>query len=252
MPAKPQPHRFPHCRLLPLALAVPATVLCACSPTSPPARAGAASDLTPHLLSASIHRPGPQSDDCPICALYEAHRDAIVRITAGQGLGTGLVLAPGLIITNAHVVGESGPITIETFDGHTTTATRLKVDAPGDLALIRAAESTFTWSAARMSVDAPVRVGSDVFVIGHPVGLGWTITQGVVSARRRANEVGPYEAIQIDAPVSPGNSGGPALDASGRWIGLVSSKLVGPGLENIAFVIPAPRVRQFLADTPAR
>jgi S1-C subfamily serine protease len=95
-------------------------------------------------------------------------------------------------------------------------------------------------------------VGTKVFVIGHPVRLGWTVTQGIVSGLRGAGEVAPTALIQTDAAISPGNSGGPLLDEHGHLVGIVRSKLVGPGIENVSFAVPASAVRLFLQRVPAR
>ena len=91
-------------------------------------------------------------------------------------------------------------------------------------------------------------VGSDVYVIGHPVGLGWTITRGIVSAIRRPGEVAPTEIIQTDAAISPGNSGGPLLDRHGRLVGVVVFKLAGRGVESVGFAIPVSAAAAFIAQ----
>ncbi len=91
-------------------------------------------------------------------------------------------------------------------------------------------------------------VGSEVYVIGHPLGLGWTVTRGIVSAHRKPGEIAPTAMIQTDAAISLGNSGGPLLDRNGDLVGLVVSKLSGSGVENIAFAIPASVIVEFLAQ----
>jgi S1-C subfamily serine protease len=99
---------------------------------------------------------------------------------------------------------------------------------------------------------APValpEVGSDVYVIGHPVGLGWTITRGIVSAVRKAGEIAPIEMIQTDAAISPGNSGGPLLNRYGQLVGVVVSKFAGPGIESVGFAIPVSQAAAFIAQS---
>ncbi len=90
------------------------------------------------------------------------------------------------------------------------------------------------------------QVGSEVYVIGHPMGLGWTVTRGIVSAHRKPGEVARTAMIQTDAAISPGNSGGPLLNRHGDLVGLVVAKLSGGGAENVAFAIPASAVLEFL------
>jgi len=201
-----------------------------------------------HRSADGIHMVVKAPDDCPVCVLYETNRGSVVRIRSSTGIGTGLVVGQGRIVTNAHVVGTDSEVAVETNHGTVFHASILRSEVPHDLALLSADQADIKWFPAKMVMSSRTpRIGSAVFVIGHPVGLGWTLTEGVVSGTRIAGEVGQFELLQIDAAVSPGNSGGPALDANGQWLGLVSSKLVGPGLENISFVIPAKEVRAFLA-----
>ena len=75
-----------------------------------------------------------------------------------------------------------------------------------------------------------------------------TITRGIVSAVRRPGEVAPTEIIQTDAAISPGNSGGPLLDRYGRLVGVVVSKLAGPGVESVGFAIPVSAAAAFIAQ----
>lgn len=207
----------------------------------PPTRDG-------HEHAGMVHVVGEQKDECVVCDLYEHRRDSVVLIRTESGLGTGVVIDDqGSIVTNAHVVGEAEWVTVETAQG---TSVRGRVERRGeaglDLALVRTASADVKWQALEISRGSAPVVGSAVFVIGHPAGLGWTITQGIVSGTRKEGEIERTPLLQITAAVSPGNSGGPLLDARGRWIGTVVSKLVGPGLENLSFVIPAERVRGFI------
>ena len=114
--------------------------------------------------------------------------------------------------------------------------------------MLQAVDSTVHWEPISVEPGELPEVGSDVYVIGHPVGLGWTVTRGVVSATRKAGEAGPTPLIQTDAAISPGNSGGPLLDRDGRLLGVVSSKLAGPGIESVGFAIPATVAAGFLAN----
>lgn len=88
------------------------------------------------------------------------------------------------------------------------------------------------------------KIGSDVYIIGHPLGLGWTVTRGIVSGIRKD---GDRTMIQTDAPISPGNSGGPMLDAQGHLVGIVTAKFVETGAENLAFARPALALLDLLA-----
>ena len=87
-----------------------------------------------------------------------------------------------------------------------------------------------------------------VYVIGHPLGLGWTVSRGIVSAQRKPGEIALTAMIQTDAAISPGNSGGPLLDRNGDLVGIVVSKAVASGAENLAFAIPASVLQDFLTQ----
>lgn len=203
-------------------------------------------DRAAHFAS-DTHVVRENPGDCPICALYENRRDAVVFIRTDSGLGTGVVIDPnGTILTNAHVIENARTITVQTFDGTVFPASITRTQPEVDLATITVLAPETRWTSIRPDDGVTPIIGSAVYVIGHPVGLGWTLTEGILSGAGRMNRADGPQLFQITAAVSPGNSGGPAFDARGNWIGTVSSKLVGPGLENISFVIPAAELRSFL------
>ena len=201
-----------------------------------------------HVHAGGVHVVAETPGTCPICEVYELRRDSVVRIRAGSSLGTGVVIDnKGTVLTNAHVVGDSAAVTLETYKGDMIRGVVVRRGMSIDLALISADPTDIKWQGVMPIAEDPPVVGSKVYVIGHPAGLGWTLTEGIISARRRVGEVEKTEIIQITAAVSPGNSGGPAFDGDGHWIGTVTSKLVGHGLENISFVIPASELHRFLS-----
>lgn len=214
--------------------------------------AGEAAGVRAHMLDERTHLPGaPGSETCPVCRIYEDHRAAVVRVRTEGGLGSGVVIsAQGHAITNAHVVGDASRVAMETQQGTLVPARVVRKDAGLDLALLKAEPNDVRWGWSPWDHAAPPRVGSTVYIIGHPAGLGWTVTEGLISATRRAGEVGKSEAIQTNAAISPGNSGGPMFDGRGRLVGIVSSKLVGTGIENVGFAIPWSAVREFIAREP--
>lgn len=197
------------------------------------------------------HRVGHAHGTCDLCDLYYKTRDHVVLVRTNAGLGAGIVVTTsGTILTNAHVVGEDAAPVIETYSGDTLAGRALKSDAARNLALVAVDEPTLRWDPMPVEPCPLPEVGSDVYVIGHPVGLGWTVTRGVVSATRTAGEIAPIPLIQTDAAISPGNSGGPLLDRGGHLLGVVSRKLAGPGIESVGFAIPALVAASFLAETP--
>ena len=189
------------------------------------------------------HNPGT----CGLCVLYPDARRYVVRVHSRKGQGAGVVISDqGYVLTNAHVVAGVDDPVIETHDGSVYLARVLQTDADADLALLRIETEGARWFAVPIDSGERVPVGTKVFAIGHPIGLGWTVTQGIVSAHRRAGEVAPVQLIQTDAATSPGNSGGPLLDEQGHLIGIISAKLVSLSIENVTFAIPTSVVRPFL------
>lgn len=184
---------------------------------------------------------------CDLCDLYHEAQRYVVRVRTARGAAAGLVVSSlGEVLTNAHVVeGDERPI-VETYSGDSFGTGVVKADRHLDLALLRVEGPAATWVPFPIHRNAMPEVGSDVYVIGHPLGLGWTVTRGVVSASRRAGEVSERAMIQTDASISPGNSGGPLLDREGNLVGLVVFKISGGGAENIAFAIPASEIVEFL------
>lgn len=176
----------------------------------------------------------------------------------GESEGSGFVLSSdGSILTNAHVVdaGQGGTIVVTRADGESATATLVGVDTTVDIAVLHVDEWTDLVPLTVGSAESLV-VGDTVIAVGNPLGLDSTVTTGIVSALHREVEIsdgtqrGPFgqgstttlvEAIQTDAAVNPGNSGGPLVDANGRVVGVVSamaSVSATSGSIGIGFAIP--------------
>jgi len=157
-----------------------------------------------------------------------------------QGQGSGFVIDPnGYIVTNNHVVDRATKIVVTMNDGRKLDATLVGHDAKTDLALIKVNATGLTHLAFADS-DAS-RVGDWVLAIGNPFGLGGTATAGIISARGRVIQSGPYDDyLQIDAPINFGNSGGPLFNASGQVIG-INTAIFSPNGGNIGigFAIPS-------------
>ncbi len=195
------------------------------------------------------HVVGHEPGTCDLCDLYYKARTHVVRLRAGSGMGTGFtVSASGQILTNAHVAADDDALSVETYEGEMFAARVLRRNWEVDLALVQVDPPSREWTPMQVQPTALPHVGSDVYVIGHPVGLGWTITRGIVSAVRKAGEIAPIEMIQTDAAISPGNSGGPLLDRHGHLVGVVVSKLAGSGIESVGFAIPVSVVAAFIAQ----
>jgi serine protease Do len=163
-------------------------------------------------------------------------------------LGSGFVIDPsGLIVTNNHVIEDAEHITATFNDGTTLPAKLIGRDEKTDLALLKVTTKK-PLPAAKFGDSDKARVGDWVIAIGNPFGLGSTVTAGIVSARNRDINAGPYdEFIQTDAPINRGNSGGPLFDMDGNVVG-VNSAIYSPsgGSVGIGFSIPSDLVREVI------
>jgi serine protease Do len=160
-----------------------------------------------------------------------------------RGLGSGVIVRPdGYILTNNHVVEDANAVTVELSDGRTLKAKVVGTDPASDLAVLKI-ESTNLPTLALGDSDA-VRVGDIVLAVGNPLGIGQTVTMGIVSAKGRATGGagdGSFEDfIQTDAPINQGNSGGALVDTRGELVG-INSQILSPSGGNIGigFAIPA-------------
>jgi serine protease Do len=165
-------------------------------------------------------------------------------------LGTGFIIDPsGLIVTNNHVIEDAEHITATFNDGSVLPAKLIGRDEKTDIALLKVT-SKKPFPAAHFGDSDHARVGDWVIAIGNPFGLGSTVTAGIVSARNRDINAGPYdEFIQTDAPINRGNSGGPLFDMDGNVVG-VNSAIYSPsgGSVGIGFSIPSNLVRSVVAQ----
>lgn len=158
-----------------------------------------------------------------------------------QSLGSGFVIDPdGLVVTNNHVVEDADEVTVTFSDGETLEAEILGRDPKTDLALLKV-KADRKLPFVRFGDSEALRVGDWVMAIGNPFGLGGTVTAGILSARDRDINAGPYDAfLQTDASINRGNSGGPLFNMAGEVMG-VNTAIISPtgGSIGIGFSIPA-------------
>ena len=188
-------------------------------------------------------------------------KNSIVMVRTRKGSGTGFYITERGILTNAHVVKgedlEPFGITVETADGAVYPAIIMKYSDNPDLAWILTIPSNcwtdppekWLWPSAGKPLEidrtySPEQ-GEEVIAIGNPMGLRGTATYGKVSAIRSAKGV---VYIQTDAPISPGNSGGPLFNMKGKVIGVTTFKYHPfSGAEGLGFAISIPSINYFLA-----
>jgi serine protease Do len=161
-----------------------------------------------------------------------------------RGVGSGVIVsADGSILTNHHVVEGATKITITTQDNRTFDAKVVGSDQPSDLAVLKIEAAGLPYLVLGNSDN--VRVGDIVLAIGNPLGIGQTVTAGIISAKGRRTGLsdGSFEDfLQTDAPINRGNSGGALVNLSGELIGINSQILSGGpsgGSIGIGFSIPS-------------
>lgn len=158
-----------------------------------------------------------------------------------ESLGSGFIIdGNGYIITNNHVVDKAESISITLSDNTKTEARVIGKDPKTDLALIKI-ETKRPLNVVKFGDSDKIRVGDWVLAIGNPFGLGSSVTAGIVSAKSRDIESGPYDSfIQTDASINQGNSGGPMFNLQGEVIGISSAIFSTTGAsQGVGFAIPA-------------
>ena len=153
-------------------------------------------------------------------------------------------MRPGYVATNYHMI-EGAETIIAGLVGTETTYTIEKIvatDERRDLAIIKVIGDTPPELPLGNSDE--VRIGETVYAVGNPIGLQGTVSKGIVSSMRDFGQNGIR--IQIDAPTSPGNSGGPVLNEEGEVIGVTVSGFQGIGVENLNFAVPSNYLKALL------
>ncbi|RWE82981.1 DegQ family serine endoprotease [Mesorhizobium sp.] len=160
-----------------------------------------------------------------------------------QSLGSGFVVdaEQGIVVTNNHVIADADDIEVNFSDGVTLKATLVGTDTKTDVAVLKVDPKGHKLTAVKFGDSSKMRVGDWVMAIGNPFGLGGTVTVGIVSARNRDINSGPYDDfIQTDAAINRGNSGGPLFNSDGEVIG-INTAIISPsgGSIGIGFSIPS-------------
>ena len=205
--------------------------------TSTPAASANTSDTNASRTSTSASSAPAAEGVMTTADLVKFAEPAVVKITTASGVGTGFVIAAdGYIVTNNHVITSTGfgsrssqGIQVLMTDGSTYRATVAGSDARSDLALLKIDASGL--KPLKLANLADVQVGEDVVAIGYALdlsggdGAGFSVTRGIVSAKNRATSEtsGTLGAVQTDAAINHGNSGGPLLDLTGAVVGVNTS-----------------------------
>ncbi|WP_296898935.1 Do family serine endopeptidase [Thiohalocapsa sp.] len=226
------------------------------APVGPPSFADVAERVTPAVVNVTVAQkpvqrmsmngralPEGLPEDSPLREFFEQfggmHDFQMPRQREGEG--SGFVIDPaGYIVTNNHVIESAETIEVTLNDGRQFEARVIGRDPKTDLALIKV-DGAPELPHVDLGDSGEARIGDWVLAVGNPFGLGGSVNAGIISARGRDINSGPYDDyLQIDAPINRGNSGGPLFDARGRVIG-VNTAIFSPSGGNIGigFAIPA-------------
>jgi S1-C subfamily serine protease len=222
-------------------------------------------DNTAAVSAAALAAPGEPAGSDPldaysraVVAVVERVGPAVVSVHIGRqrrdgvtpaGGGSGVIVTPdGYLLTNQHVVQHAAQVAITLIDGDSIAATVIAQDPSTDLAVLRAAGSGLP--AAPLAAQAALRAGQLVVAIGNPFGFEATVSAGVVSAQGRtlrASDGRLIEGIvQHTAPLNPGNSGGPLVDAQSRVVGINTAIIAAA--QGIGFAVPAPTAEWVISE----
>ena len=176
-------------------------------------------------------------------AIARQVQSSIFTVVTKSGLGSGWVARAGAggsdVVTNFHVVAEAwnaGDVTVQVRQGDRTIGgTIITADRGDDLAIVHIADR---FPALPVAATRP-QLGDSVLAVGSPLGLGGSVSLGVVSGFRSLEGA---DYIQFSAPISPGNSGGPVLDRHGRVVAVTAAKFEGQGVEALSLAIPVQTV----------
>ena len=219
-------------------------------------RETAGTDRTSSVPEASVFpefRKATEEGMKTVAEIYRDNINAVVGITAkgttvnifGQksttaSTGTGFIVnEKGYILTNCHVIESGSDFIVTLYDGSIYEASVIGADAETDIAVLRIDEEGLP--TVTLGDSEGIIVGEDVAIIGNPLGeLTYTMTKGIVSALDREINTGDgaIRMFQIDAAVNAGNSGGPAFNACGQVIGIVTAKYSSETIEGLGFCIP--------------
>lgn len=168
--------------------------------------------------------------------------NSIFVIYSGQNLGSGFAIGENCIITNAHVINTRENTKVSTYDGKKYDAFVVAMDQNLDIAVLGVKDVNFT--PLGIAKEETILVGTDVYAIGAPNSLAYTLTKGVISAKER--KVNGQSYVQTDAAINTGNSGGPLLNDKGEVVGVNSYKMSNS--EGIGLAIPISEVTEFIKE----
>jgi serine protease Do len=224
--------------------------------TSAARLSGAFRAAAAHALPAVVHITTIAMTDASTPLLPSLHPDITPQRTQGSGSGF-IIDESGHILTNHHVVANALQVNVMLLDGREFTAEVIGADPNTDIAVIRVDAGDETLPLSTLGDSDQLRVGDWVLALGNPMGLTFTATAGIVSAKgrqlgiieRSAGQTALEAFIQTDAAINPGNSGGPLVDLNGRVVGINTAIESMTGyFTGAGFAIPIDLARKFADD----
>jgi len=173
--------------------------------------------------------------------------------TTSMGLGSGVLIRNDMVLTAAHVVGNAEEIMVQFLDGQAVPAKTVRISKIADVAVIQLLKLPQNPQVATIGNSDETRIGEEIFVIGAPMGLAYSLSRGVISGRHSEDnmtlEGNLLEFFQTDASINTGNSGGPMFNYRGEVIGIVSSILSrSGGFEGIGFAATSDVAKSILSS----
>jgi hypothetical protein len=207
-----------------------ATLALAAAPAAAQQAAAAPAAVTPRQIAARAHAA------LLMIRALDANGDTV-------GLGTGFLVSPdGKFVTNYHVIQDAARLSVKLLEGaEYRDVSVVAADPASDLALLQIPGASGL-PAMRMGSDALMEVGDRVFVMGNPLGMGGTFTDGMVSGKRPLHGV---SMLQISAPISSGSSGGPVMNERGEVVGVATMMVMGG--QNLNMAVPVRYLAPMLA-----
>ncbi len=175
-------------------------------------------------------------------AVIEDAVKGVVSVGTDKSMGTGFIIYAdedsSLIVTNQHVIEGAAGIRVLTYDKKVIDASLIGYNSVKDVALL---EIPGNYEELKFADSDQLQVGKKVIAIGNPLGLSFTVTEGIISALDRTGPSGASDYIQTDVSLNPGNSGGPLIDTNGDVVGINNFK--AGNAENIGFALESNAVK---------
>ena len=159
----------------------------------------------------------------------------VVGVVTNKGSGSGFIISDeGYIVTNEHVISGATAANIISYESKVYRVSLIGKDTKKDIALLKIESGDY--QELKIGDSDDLKVGNKVIAIGNPLGLSFTVTEGIVSAVNRPGLSGEQDYIQTDVSLNPGNSGGPLINTQGEVVGINNFK-IGNGAEGLGFAL---------------